>query len=93
MIPENYLIYKVKSGDSLWKIANEYNTTAETLKQINNYKCYKVQDQFFHISSLKKITSRLRCDYNRNLKLPILYYTWSIYSRSFKNKSIYFLSK
>lgn len=38
MIPENYLIYKVKSGDSLWKIANEYNTTAETLKQINNLK-------------------------------------------------------
>lgn len=36
IIPDEYLIYKVKSGDSLWKIANEYNTTVETLKNINN---------------------------------------------------------
>ncbi len=36
IIPEDYLIYKVKSGDSLWKIANEYNTTVDTLTSINN---------------------------------------------------------
>lgn len=36
IIPEDYLIYKVKSGDSLWKIAKEYNTTVDTLKDINN---------------------------------------------------------
>jgi len=36
MIPEDYLIYKVKSGDSLWKIANQYGTTVDTLKSINN---------------------------------------------------------
>lgn len=36
MIPEDYLIYKVKSGDSLWDIAKEYNTTVATLKKINN---------------------------------------------------------
>ena len=36
LIPDEYLIYKVKSGDSLWKIANEYKTTVDTLKKINN---------------------------------------------------------
>ncbi len=36
MIPEDYLIYKVKKGDSLWDIAKEYNTTVDTLKKINN---------------------------------------------------------
>lgn len=34
--PDEYLLYKVKAGDSLWKIANQYNTTVETLKNINN---------------------------------------------------------
>ena len=36
MIPEDYLVYKVKKGDSLWDIAKEYNTTVATLKKINN---------------------------------------------------------
>lgn len=36
MIPEDYLVYKVKKGDSLWDIAKEYNTTVDTLKKINN---------------------------------------------------------
>lgn len=36
IIPEDYLIYKVKSGDSLWKIAQEYGTTVDTLMSINN---------------------------------------------------------
>lgn len=35
-VPEDYLIYTVKSGDSLWKIANKYNTTVDTLMDINN---------------------------------------------------------
>ena len=34
--PSDYLVYKVQSGDSLWKIANKYNTTVDTLKRINN---------------------------------------------------------
>lgn len=38
IIPEDYLIYKVKSGDSLWKIASEFNTTVDTIMQINNLK-------------------------------------------------------
>lgn len=36
MILEDYLVYKVKKGDSLWDIAKEYNTTVDTLKKINN---------------------------------------------------------
>ena len=34
--PDVYLIYKVEKGDTLWDIAKKYNTTVETLKNINN---------------------------------------------------------
>lgn len=49
MIPEDYLIYKVKKGDSLWDIAKEYNTTVDTLKKINNLSSDKltVNQQLF----------------------------------------------
>lgn len=35
-IPEDFLLYTVKSGDSLWKIAQEYDTTVDTLMSVNN---------------------------------------------------------
>ena len=33
---EDYLVYTVKKGDSLYKIANEYNTTVDTIMSVNN---------------------------------------------------------
>ncbi len=39
LIPKQYEeknVYVVKKGDSLWSIANEYNTTVDELKNLNN---------------------------------------------------------
>ena len=35
-LPENYLVYTVQKGDSLYSIANKYGTTVTTLMDINN---------------------------------------------------------
>jgi len=32
----NYIVYVVKSGDSLYRIAQQYNTTVDTIKNFNN---------------------------------------------------------
>lgn len=37
-LPEDYLIYTVKKGDTLYSIANNYNTTVSTIMDINNLK-------------------------------------------------------
>ncbi len=34
--PDEYLLYKVQKGDTLWDIAKKYNTNVDTLKSINN---------------------------------------------------------
>ena len=34
--PSDYLVYKVKSGDSLYKIANEYGVSVDDIKKLNN---------------------------------------------------------
>lgn len=36
IIPDDYLVYKVKNGDNLSKIAKEYDTTVSTIMKINN---------------------------------------------------------
>ena len=36
IIPDDYLVYKVKNGDNLSKIAKEYGTTVSTIMKINN---------------------------------------------------------
>ena len=33
---EDIIIHKVTSGDSLWSLANKYNTTVNDIKQLNN---------------------------------------------------------
>ena len=33
---ENYITYRVKSGDSLYSIARKYNTTVDNIKKLNN---------------------------------------------------------
>lgn len=38
LVNEEYLLYKVKSGDSLYKIAKLYNTTVDDIKKLNNLK-------------------------------------------------------
>ncbi len=36
------IIYQVRTGDSLWKIAQMYNTTVEKLVELNNLKNYQL---------------------------------------------------
>ncbi len=43
-IPDNnYIIYTVKSGDSLWDIARKYNTTVDEIMNSNNLKSNLLQ--------------------------------------------------
>ena len=42
-VPENYLVYVVKSGDNLWDIAKKYNTTVSTLMSVNNLSSDKLK--------------------------------------------------
>ena len=42
-IPEDYLVYIVKSGDNLWDIAKKYNTTVSTLMSVNNLSSDKLK--------------------------------------------------
>jgi membrane-bound lytic murein transglycosylase D len=49
--------YVVKKGDSLWKIAKNYNTTVNTIKSLNNLKSTNLQiGQILKISSVATVT-------------------------------------
>lgn len=42
-VPEDYLVYIVKSGDNLWDIARKYNTTVSVLMSVNNLSSDKLK--------------------------------------------------
>ncbi len=54
----SYLTYTVKSGDTLYSIANRYNTTVEALKLLNNLTSNTLQ-----IGQILKIPTREQDDY------------------------------
>jgi LysM repeat protein len=41
--PHEYLTYTVKSGDYLWKIAQQYNTTIAAIQETNNLTSYQLR--------------------------------------------------
>lgn len=53
--------YKVKSGDSLWNIANEYNTTVDELVQLNELKNTTIHpEQKIQVTEVQEETYKVK---------------------------------
>ncbi|WP_244913445.1 LysM peptidoglycan-binding domain-containing protein [Heyndrickxia sporothermodurans] len=58
--PSMAATYKVKNGDSLWKIANKYDTTVANLKKLNNLKSDMIKpNQVLTVSKSTKTVSKV----------------------------------
>ncbi len=55
---DNYITYTVKSGDTLYKIANKYNTTVSIIKDLNN-----LTSDILQIGQVLKIPTSSEEDY------------------------------
>jgi len=74
-IHPKYIFYVVKKGDTLYRIAKNYNVSIKALKKVNNLSC-----NIIYIGQVLKIpinskNSFFRLSSLRNIKAQIIYYT------------------
>lgn len=86
-IHPKYIFYVVKRGDTLYRIAKNYNVSIKELKKVNNLSC-----NIIYIGQVLKIplnlkNSSFRLSSLKNIKVQIIYYTVK------KGDTLYSISK